>query len=535
MLPTALRPLVGRDLVRSYAGTTVLDGVSLTASPGQRVGVVGENGAGKSTLLRLLAGVEAPDHGTVDAPDDLAFLPQEPHFDPATPVGEVLDAALEPLHRAVRDVQILGARLADEPGVADEFAQRLEWAQAHDAWDADRRAAVAADRLGLHHLDRGRPVGRLSGGQRSRLALAALVVTRPAAVLLDEPTNHLDDDALAVLEETCLDLPGVVVVVSHDRVFLDRVCTHVVDLDRNELGVDGRGGNRYTGGYTDYLRVKADARRRWEETYAEQQEHIADLRRQAATTARTVAHDRPARDADKFIYAFKGANVERTVARRVRDVERRLEVAQREQVRRPPRTLRFDADLTGPARGGAVVQVRDLEVHGRLRLPRMDLAAGGKTLVTGANGAGKSTLLHVLAGRVAPDHGTVDVAARRVALLVQDVAFPEPARTARVVYEQALGPEDAQRRPLGSLGLLHPREAGRPVADLSVGQRRRLALAVLVARSPDLLLLDEPTNHISLALAEELEQALASAPGAVVVASHDRWLRQRWEHAILAL
>ena len=361
------------------------------------------------------------------------------------------------------------------------------------------------------------------------------MVARPGAVLLDEPTNHLDDEALEVLEEACLDLPGVVVVVSHDRVFLDRVCTAIVDLDPSHFGLDGSGGNRYRGSFSDYLRAKAEARARWERTYADEQEQIAVLRRQAATTARQVAHNRPARDPDKFVYAFKGGRVASTVARRVRDVERRLEVAERDQVRKPPRPLRFDETLTATASRASAVQVRDLIVRHRLEVPRLDLAAGGKLLVEGANGSGKSTLLHVLAGNLRPDEGSVHVSARRIGLLVQDVAFRDPTSTAERTYEQVLGPDRAERRPLSGLGLLHPREAMKPVVNLSVGQRRRLALAILVGRSPDLLLLDEPTNHISLALAGELEEALSAAPGTVLVASHDRWLRRGWQHETLDL
>ncbi|MGH3322767.1 MAG: ATP-binding cassette domain-containing protein, partial [Streptosporangiaceae bacterium] len=158
-----------------------------------------------------------------------------------------------------------------------------------------------------------------------------------------------------------------------------------------------------------------------------------------------------------------------------------------------------------------------------------------RLLVTGPNGSGKSSLLAVLDRRLRPDRGTVGVYARRVGTLVQDVEFENPVRSVRQLYADRLGVGLAESRPLSSLGLLHPRELSRPVRELSVGQRRRLALALLVARSPDLLLLDEPTNHISLSLATELEEALDASPGTVVVASHDRWLRRRWDHRTLEL
>ena len=226
---------------------------------------IGENGTGKSTLLRLLAGVERPDSGTVQRPGDLAYLPQEPAFEEHATVAAVLADALEPLHAAVRDVERLSAALATRSrrprGAGPVRAGRLEFAVDHDAWDADRRAAIAAARLGIDGLGRERAVRTLSGGQRTRLAIAAVIATRPWCVLLDEPTNHLDDDAMDLLEEFLLDLPGIVVAASHDRTFLDRVCTVIVDLDAGPLGTDGSGGRRFAGRFSDYLDQQAAARR----------------------------------------------------------------------------------------------------------------------------------------------------------------------------------------------------------------------------------------------------------------------------------
>ena len=179
--------------------------------------------------------------------------------------------------------------------------------------------------------------------------------------------------------------------------------------------------------------------------------------------------------------------------------------------------------------------VRDLELAGRLRLPRLDVTAGEHLLVSGANGSGKTTLLGVLAGRLEPTAGSVAVSARRVAELPQDVRFADPRRGARATYDALVGAERAARTPLRSLGLLPAGQLATPVGLLSVGQRRRLGLAVAIAVEPDLLLLDEPTNHISLTLAGELEEAMASTPGTVVVATHDRWLRRRWAGAELTL
>ncbi|MCM3848649.1 ATP-binding cassette domain-containing protein [Pseudonocardia sp. DR1-2] len=531
--------VTARGLVRSHAARAgrppVLDGVDLVAAPGTRVGLIGENGSGKSTLLRLLAGVDTPDGGTLTVPADRVYLPQEPDLGDGGTVGDLLDAALRPLHDAVAELERLAAGLADGSGAA-AYDRVLAWAIAHDAWDADRRAEVTAGTLGVADLERDRPVATLSGGERTRLAMAAALVRRPAVLLLDEPTNHLDDAALELLERSLVELPGVVVAASHDRTFLDRVCTELLDLDAGELGTDGYGGRRFGGSFTEYLDAAAASRRRWEERFAAEQEEIAALREKARAGLSTIAPGRGPRDNDKFIHAFKGAGVERTRARRVHDAQRRLEVAEREAVRRPPRPLEFAGHLTGDApAGGLAVSVRDLRIDGRLRLDLLDLAVGEKLLVTGPNGAGKSTLLAVLHADLAPDAGTVDVRARRVGLLAQDPDVGPPDRSAATAYAEAVGVERAETVPLRELGLLHPREHGTAVGELSLGQRRRLALAVVVADAPDLLLLDEPTNHVSLRLAGELESALGTAPGTVVVTSHDRWLRRRWEGPHLAV
>jgi macrolide transport system ATP-binding/permease protein len=533
-------PLHVAGLDVRFGTRRVLHDIDLTAQPGRRIGLVGENGSGKSTLLRAVAGSlpgRALVTGTIDGPADLAMLGQEPAFGHHQTIGEVLAGALSPLRRLVADVERLSLELSDE---SDEPAQTayavaLDRAVAHDAWDADRRAAEAAERLGLGVLESSRRIGTLSGGQRTRLALATLMTTRPDCLLLDEPTNHLDDDAIDLLAAFLRDLPGVVLLASHDRVLLDDVCTDLFDLDPSEVGTDGQGGRRFGGGWTAYEEHRAAARRRWEETYAAQQEELARLREGTKIDSSAIAHNRPPRDNDKFIYGFKGANVQRTLARRKRDAHRRLDEAEREQVRKPRPPLRLRADLTGGGAAGRVVQVRDLVVAERLALERLDVTVGEHLLVSGANGSGKSTLLGVLSGRLEPTSGSVLVTAHRVAELVQDVRFAEPGRSAVATYDALVGDERAARTPLRDLGLVPPDRLVTPVALLSVGQRRRLGLAVAIAAAPDLLLLDEPTNHLSLALAGEIEEALQTTAGTVVVASHDRWLRRRWAGAELRL
>ncbi|MEV0440470.1 ABC-F family ATP-binding cassette domain-containing protein [Streptomyces spectabilis] len=526
--------LLAHDLVRDLGGRRVLDGVSLTASPGHRIGLIGENGVGKSTLLRLLAGADEPDAGSVSRPGDLGFLHQEMPFDAHTTIAAVLDDALREARADLAELERLGAELArvpeDAPGhreLLDAYGRRLEGAQDRESWDADRRAALVLDGLGLGPLGHDRTLGSLSGGQRGRLALAALLVRRPSALLLDEPTNHLDDGAAAFLEEQLRALPGTVVAASHDRAFLDAVCTDLVDLDPAVAGPVRHGGN-----YSAYVREKRAERQRWERRYAEEQEHLDALRHAAGVTAHRLAPDRGRRDHEKMGYGHRAGRVQSQISRRVRNATRRLEELERGQVAEPPSPLRFAAGaLAARAEEDrqTLVALRDVRVPGRLALAALEVSPTDRLLVTGDNGTGKSTLLAVLAGRLAVE-GVVR--ARRhltVGLLDQDTAFDRPDRTARDTYALSLGPARAEKVPLGSLGLLRAEDLDTPVGRLSVGQRRRLALALLVARPPQLLLLDEPTNHLSPRLCDELEEALGSGLGAIVLASHDRWLRRRWQ------
>ncbi|KAA6212140.1 ABC transporter ATP-binding protein [Streptomyces albofaciens JCM 4342] len=563
--------LLAHDLVRTLGTRRVLDGVSLTAAPGHRVGLIGENGVGKSTLLRLLAGVDTPDAGYVTRPHDLGFLHQEMPFAGDATIARVLDDALREARADLAELDRLSRLLADTPEDRPAYAellaaygQRLEQAQKRGAWDADRRAAVVLDGLGLGGIAHDRTLGSLSGGQRGRLALAALLVRRPAALLLDEPTNHLDDEAAVFVESRLRELPGVVVAASHDRAFLDAVCTELIDLDP---AMDGP--VRFGGNYSAYQAEKRDERERWERRYAEEQEELEALRRSAGVTAHRVAPDRGRRDNEKMGYGHRAGRVQQQISRRVRNATRRLEELERTRVGEPPRPLRLrvaavaveqakaetlEADGTAEANGtalalesdgtakagepagpvetveprDALVALRDVCVPDRLQLAHLDISSGDRLLVTGDNGAGKSTLLSLLAGRLRAEGGVRRRPGLSVGLLAQDTTFERPDRTVRDTYTYALGAERAEAVPLASLGLLHAADLGKPVGQLSVGQRRRLALALLVARPPHLLLLDEPTNHLSPRLCDELEDALGAGPGTIVVASHDRWLRGRW-------
>jgi len=510
-------------LAKAFGPVPVFEDVAFTAAPGQRLGVVGENGTGKSTLLRILCGVLDADLGEVHRPPDVGFLHQEFPFPPETTVGRVLDLALEPARAAERAVTEAAASLGavDDGEALRRYEEALAAAERADVWNAERRADAISTGLGLRRVGAERTVGSLSGGERTRLELATLLICHPSALVLDEPTNHLDDDAIAFLTDHLVAFPGPVVTASHDRLFLDEVATAILDLDGGRHG-DARS---YGGAYERYLDLKAKERVRWEQQYSDEQDALVALRHNVTDVAPRVAHNAPRTDNDKFVHHFKGGRVNNQISRRLRDAKGRLTELEGRQVRKPPATLHFDAPPGADTRAYEPL-IGAVGVSVAARLAPVDLAVDGSTrvLVSGPNGAGKSTLLAVLAHRLTPTTGTVSWRkGLRVGYLPQDVVFDDPDRTPEQEFASVGG-----GRTLTELGLLTGRALTRPLGELSVGQRRRVALGCIVATRPHVLLMDEPTNHLSLTLAEELEHALMTTLGAVVVASHDRWLRRRW-------
>ncbi|MFB6398232.1 ABC-F family ATP-binding cassette domain-containing protein [Polymorphospora lycopeni] len=500
-------------------GRTVLAGVDVAVSPGSRWGVVGENGRGKSTLLHILDGTLVPDAGTVHRVGTLGTAAQEmPVADGAT-VGRAVDTELAQVRAALATFETTSRWLAEgRPGAADAYAAALEATDVLDAWDADRRVDLALAALGAV-TDRNRRLDELSVGQRYRVRLACLLGARHDFLLLDEPTNHLDAAGLDFLTARLREHPGGVVVVSHDRALLADVATTVLDLDPSR---DGR-PRVYGGGLAGYQAGREAERERWEEEYERQRTTHARLTRDLSEARnRLVTGWRPDKGTGKHQRATRAPALVRSVHRRRDELERHALTA-------PPPPARFAMPALPTRPGVRLLAADGVVVPGRLDQPvTLALEPGARLVVTGPNGAGKSTLLAVLAGVLPPAGGTLTRARdARVRLLAQEASRADhrPVREVFAAHLAGLA-TGAPEVSLTGLGLLPAADLGRPVRDLSTGQQRRLDLAIVLAARPHVLLLDEPTNHLSIALVDELTEALHATGAAVVLATHDRQLRR---------
>lgn len=525
--------LVAKGLAGGYGHRTLFDSLDLTVAPGDVVGVVGANGAGKSTLLRLLAGIDEPQAGTISlAPADafVGWLPQEHERVEGETVVEYI-ARRTGCAQATSDMDAAAAALGDPslskvPGAdpADIYSAALERWLASGAADLDERVpAVLAD-LGLE-VEGAALMTSLSGGQAARVGLAALLLSRFDIVLLDEPTNDLDLDGLERLETFVKGLRGGVVLVSHDREFLARCVTRVLELDL------AQNSNRvYGGGYDAYLEERATLRRQQREKYDEFADKKADLVARARTQREWSSQGvrnamRKAPDNDKIKRKASAESSEKQ-AQKVRQMESRI--ARLEEVEEPRKEWQLEFTIGSAPRSSSVVSTLTSAVfrQGTFTLGPVSLQvnAGERIGITGPNGAGKSTLLRALLGTQHPDEGTASLGASvQIGEIDQARSLLVGSKPLADTFEAIVGDMTSGdvRTLLAKFGLKAD-HVNRPVEELSPGERTRAGLALLQARGINLLVLDEPTNHLDLPAIEQLEQALESYEGTLLLVTHDR-------------
>jgi ATPase subunit of ABC transporter with duplicated ATPase domains len=519
--------LVAKGLAAGHGDRVLFSDLDLVVAPGDVVGLVGANGAGKSTLLRLLAGEQTSEAGSISlAPPHatVGFLPQEPDRIAGETVTAFLArrtgvAAAEVAMNAAADALALGRAHAD-----DDYAHALErWLSLGGADLVERIGQVAAD-LRLH-VDLELPMTALSGGQAARAGLAALLLSRYDVFLLDEPTNDLDLDGLDILERFVTGLRAGVVLVSHDREFLTRTVTQIVELDRAQQQV-----TVYGGGYASYLDERERARRHAREAYDDYAETRGTLETRARTQRAWMEKGvknarRKASDNDKVGRNFRTEATEKQAAK-ARQTERLIE--RLDVVEEPRKEWDLRMTIATAPRAGAVVASLDAAIvrRGEFTLGPLHLQVdwADRVAITGANGSGKSTLLALLLGRLTPETGR--------ASLGPGVVVGEVDQ-ARATFDSDLTLLDAFRRAVPDLLPADARtllakfglgadQVTRLSRTLSPGERTRAGLAMLQARGVNLLVLDEPTNHLDLPAIEQLEQALDAFPGTVLLVTHDR-------------
>ncbi len=527
-----------KNLSKSYGIVTVLDNVSCMVHEKDRVGLVGSNGVGKSTLLRILMGQEEATSGTITyAPSvEVGYLPQTtPDFYGRTlqdlileSVGNlrVLEERMHILETAMTTAsgEQLQSLLEEYNAVSTQFQDR-------GGYDIDYKIDAVMEGLQLTYLPRSQDMNTLSGGEKERVGLAALLLRSPDLLLLDEPTNHLDVKSLEWLEAYLHTYSGAALIVSHDRQFLNRAVTSIFEIDEYDHSL-----KKYEGNYDAYVQAQSDARRKWEEEYERQQEEIKELRKRVKDGARNVGHSyRASRDNDKYAVYFFEQQKQQAISRNVRAAEEQLKRLEADPVPKPPELLRVNSHFTTDnIQSQEVITFSHLSKNFGKRRILDDLhgTIGGKAriLLTGPNGAGKTTLFKLIMGLEEPDGGGVNiVSSATIGYLAQE---PETLQLSKTVIEayryDQIGYEGEFVGRLLGYGLFRLEDMHKRVGQLSIGQRRKLEIARLMAERPTVLLLDEPTNYISLDVLEAFEAAILAFPGPVVVISHDRWFIERF-------
>lgn len=516
------------QISKSFAGEMILDGISFTVNRGERVGLIGPNGCGKTTLLRIILGLETSDSGSIRlGPGEVrvGYLAQALEAPPAASVGAVIKQAVAALTAAEQRMQTLATAMgqaagAELDGIMQDYDQALAEFERLGGYGIEARIETVLDGLGLHEFDQDAPVHILSGGQKTRLGLARLLLTHPDLLLLDEPTNHLDIEAMQWLEQFVRNYDGGVIIVSHDRTFLDNTVRTILELDDMTHRLTA-----FPGAYSDYVAAKETARAKHLVAYKEQQEFIE---RMTATIAEKETY---ARSIEHGTIDFATRKIAMGIARRMTVQRKRLErlLASEERIEKPALTWQMKLDFGAPPGSGREVLTLENVTHrfGSHTLfqdVNLMLRAGERVALIGPNGSGKTTLARIITGQLTPIAGRVHLGAGvRLGYFAQEQESLDLASTPLATVRSAAAMNETEARSFLHYFLFAGDDVFTPVGRLSYGERARLALARIVAQGCNFLLMDEPVNHLDIPARSRFEQALTAFDGAVLAIVHDRY------------
>lgn len=518
------------NVSRRFADILLFENISFTVNAGDRVGLVGPNGAGKSTLLRIIVGDDAPDTGSVSTQPGtrIGYLRQGFADIPHGTLADLLDVPTSGLFTARRELDAAtdgyAAPDADLDDVADRFQRATDAFEAAGGYGLLADIEALLDRFGLGGIALERPLAQLSGGQKTRAGLAALLASRPNLLILDEPTNHLDESALAWLRAYLAEYDGALIIVSHDRAFLDDVITSVLAIDANR-----HAATMYAGTYSDYVAAREHERSEAEAAWHRQQVTVARMQRDIR------AMEQKSRNIEASTIDFavrkKAAKIVRPAVVRKKKLEKMLDAE--DAAEKPERNWGLAMNFGDPDGGARDVVVANnvaisLGDRDILRNVNVHVRHGDRIALTGENGSGKTTLMRALGGDLAPGEGTIKRGPGvKIGYFSQEQATLQPDLTVLQQAQRVVTISETDLRNELHKFLFGGDTVHRRIGDLSYGERARLMLALLVLQHTTLLLLDEPLNHLDIDARESFEHALQQFRGTMIMVLHDRYAIDR--------
>ena len=530
--------LTAHHISKTYGVQPILEDISFSISNIERVGLIGPNGSGKTTLMRILAGLEQADSGAIVSTRPnlgVGYLAQGMDFNPEQTIQSTLSLQLDSENALETEIATLAAELASDPDHPQTQA-RYD-AALRQISNLESLPAILAP-LGLSDLPLNTPVKHLSGGQKTRLMLARVLLEEPHLLLLDEPTNHLDIKMLEWLEDWLIRFHGAALIVSHDRAFLDNTVTSVLELDPATHGIKS-----YAGNYADYLEQKLTEREKQAQAYQDQQDELAQLRSAAMHIRGLTKMKKGGKgdSGDKFAKGFFGNRATKNVAGRAKHIEARIDrILTEERIEKPKSSWQMKLDFGAPAH-----QSRDVLVTENLAVGydqpllsnlNLNIRAGQRIALTGPNGTGKTTLVRTIAGTLKPLAGSLKLGATvKLGYMAQEQELLNPGFNSLQTIQSAAPFNETEARNFLHYFLFKGDDALRVTRELSFGERARLQLGLLVAQGCTFLLLDEPINHLDIPSRARFEEALASFKGTILAVVHDRYFIERFASDVWAV